>query len=189
MVENVFRTLKGKSMEKSGLFQPVGYTVAGAICKGQEYIMVKATGEPDPHISVMRFTAGEVVVEAVGEKCADVYFSVEMTPYGALVSHEERIVFGSHQYARIVDSTFFFAFSPEWLEKLNGILVGDNPVAEFYAVIWRPIPDWLRTGFTVSSRRSPRLGISGLIPRNDSEPPMEILFGRDLYELGHDLIP
>jgi hypothetical protein len=158
MVESVFRTLKGENMKKN-LFQPLDYTVAGAICQGQQYILVKAIDEPMPRISVMLFTAGRVVLEEVGDKSADMYFAVEVTPYGALVSHDERIVVGHHSSERAVDSTFFFPFSPERLAELNGILVGDDVVAKFYAAIGRPVPEWLVS--SVVTKRAQRPGVLG----------------------------
>jgi hypothetical protein len=130
-------------MKKYGFFQPIDYASVGTICQGEQYIMVKVIDSPEPHISVMLFTAGKVVLEAVGEKCGDMYFSVEVTSRGALISYEERIVVGSRQYERAVDSTFLFPFSSERLEVLNGILVGDDAVANFYATINRLVPTWL----------------------------------------------
>jgi hypothetical protein len=166
MVENVFRTLKGENMKKQELFQPIEYAVAGAIREGEKYILVKAVDAPKPHASVMLFTAGRVVLEEVGEKCSDTYFSVEVTPHGALVSHEERIVVGSRQCERNVDATFFFTFSPERLEVLNGILVGDDAVFSFYAAIGRPVPDWLRAGDVRTTTSRP--GVLGPVVDNGS---------------------
>ncbi|MBP9751669.1 MAG: hypothetical protein KBD19_02310 [Candidatus Moranbacteria bacterium] len=145
---------------KQDLFQPLNYTAAGAVCQGQQYILVKAIDEPKPHISVMLFTAGKVVLEEVGDKSADTYFSVEVTPYGALVPHEERIVVGHRSSERAVDSTFFFEFSPERFAELNGILVGDDAVAKFYAAIGRPVPEWLVSS-VVNTRRVQRPGVLG----------------------------
>jgi hypothetical protein len=145
---------------KKNLFQPLDYTVVGTIFQGQQYILVKAIDSPKPHISVMRFTAGRVVLEEVGDKSADMYFSVEVTPYGALVPHEERIVVGHRSSERAVDSTFFFEFSPQQLAELNGILVGDGAVAKFYAAIGRPVPEWLVSS-VVNTRRVQRPGVLG----------------------------
>lgn len=152
---------------KQDLFQLIDYTVPEGICEGQQYILVKVIDSTEPYISVMLFTAGKVVLEAVGEKCADTYFSVEVTPYGALVSHEERIVAGSRQYERAVDSTFFFPFSKKRLEKLNGILVGDDAVAKLYAAIGHPVPEWLCSRGTSGKRHRPR--VLGTVGNGDED--------------------